>query len=456
MAKKYDVCVVGGGTSGAFCAIASAKLGLKTIVIEKFSSLGGTSTNGLVMPSMPTYVGKTKLLGELEETLSKYDGELYSKSYLKELNEATTDRPDESSTVMYFSKEGMEFSLEDLCVKYGVDIIYDATFVSSEVNEGQIKSITVQTNSGNLEVKARNFVDATGDAILSSSSGVEVKSGNEFSKNQFTSLRFEISNINMDTFLTYITEELGQTYSKSEYPHFTFGVLHQGKEQVLEPLMKKAVDDGVLSSDEYRWLQGFSIPSKGGTFTFNSPRIPYQDDVIDYANKTANYIKGREMIKNFHKFLKLYVKGFEECNIGNIAPMLGIRESRRIVGKYTLTADNYKNRSKFDDGVVRCDWWIDIHKNDHNPEDEVRFNFKEYFEIPYRSLITDKIKNLVVIGRCISADFAAQASIRIQPQCRMMGEAAAYACLFSKETNLELNQIDGKSIKGEMKYYEEI
>lgn len=444
---KYDVCIVGGGTSGAMAAIQSAKLGLSVVVVEKMGSLGGTSTNGLVTPSMPTYVGSTKLLDELENELLKHHDGIYSNIYVDELNSATIERPDESSTTMYFSKEGMEFSLEDLCVKYGVNILYDTVFVKSNVEDSKIVSILVQTSSGNKVISAANYIDASGDALLSIDAGIKYNSGNEEGKNQFTSLRFELINVNMDKFLHYMNVVKKQKYSKSEYPFYTFGVLHQGKEQVLEDLLTLALKDEVITIDEYRWIQGFSIPSKGNTFSFNCPRIPNQDNVIGCKNKSKNYIVGRKMIRNITKFFQIYVPGFEDCSIGNIAPTLGVRESNRIVGKYILTANDYNLRRKFDDGVVKCDWWIDIHKNDHDSSDENRYHYREYFEIPYRSLITNEIKNLIVIGRCISADFAAQASIRIQPQCRMMGEVAGYACKISKNNNVELNEINGEIIK---------
>lgn len=447
---NYDVCVVGGGTAGSFAAISAAKEGLKVLVIEKSGNLGGTSTNGLVSPSMPTYVGTTRLQRELELELEKLDGPVYSKGYQKEIICAVKERPDESSTVMYFSAEAMQIALESLAIKYGVAVLYDTVCFEADVEEAKIKTVKAITCDGVIQIKAANFIDASGDAVLAKLCDLPLEYGNKDGDNQYTSLRFEVGNVNIDVFLNYMNTQLNQSYSKSEYPFYTFGVLHQGKEQVLEPLYKQALADGVISEEEYVWFQAFSIPSKPGVFTFNCPRIPNKTNIINPLVRSENYIKGRQMIQKYMNFMTKYLPGFEECYIEKIATTIGVRESVRVLGQYRLNKDDYLERTKFEDGIVRADWWIDIHKKDHDPTEENRYDYQEYFEIPYRSLITDKISNYAVVGRCISSDFASQASIRIQPQCRMMGEAIGIACRISKIEEVQLNKLNGNQIKIEM------
>lgn len=455
--SKYDVCVVGGGTAGSMFAIAAAKLDLKVLIVEKSGCLGGTSTNGLVSPSMPTYVKKTKLYKEFESTLKKYEGDIYPPNMIEEITAASKERPDEASTVMYFSCEGMQLTLEEMCISNKVTILYDCMVCESYVSAGTINSIDIIGPNGRFNICANNFIDATGDAVLSKLSGARICYGDTKSDNdnQYTSLRFEVGNINTNKFLEYMNIEMSQTYTKAKYPFYTFGVLHQGKEQVLDPLMKQALEDEMITADEYKWLQGFSVPSKEGVFTFNCPRIPNKTNIIDPFIRSQNYSVGRKMILRFIEFLNKYVPGYEDAYLIKIAPMIGVRESARVIGQYVITSEDYFKRQKFEDGVVEADWWIDIHKDEHKEEDENRFEFREYFEIPFRSLITDELTNLGVIGRCISADFQAQASIRIQPQCRMMGEAMAIGCKISKVEDISLNQVDGKKIKEEMsKRYE--
>lgn len=447
---KYDACIVGGGTAGSFAALSAARKGLDVIVVEKYGCLGGTSVHSLVTPSMPTYVEQSELYLEFESRLKEYEGEVYDKDYQLLRNEANVDRPNESTQVMYFSPISMQYVLEEMLIESGVTILYDAVLCDVKKNNGVIESIKVQTISGPMDIEAANFVDATGDGLLSEMSGIEMMCGNEGGENQFTSLRFEVANVNIDKLIDYLNNELGQTDCVATYPHYTFAVTHQGRNQVLEHLFKQALEDGVLTTEEYAWLQGFSMPSKPGAFSFNCPRIPTKVNISDPLVRSQNYTKGRQMIKKYVEFLRQYVPGFENCYLNIVATMLGVRESKRIVGKYVLTKDDYLERRKFSDGVVDSDWWIDIHKEIHDVSDEHLFDFKEYFEIPYRALITDDVENLIVCGRCISSDFLAQASIRIQPQCRMMGEVVGHALRYSKNRNIALNNIDGSKIREEL------
>lgn len=448
----YDVCVIGGGTAGCFAAASAAKKGLKVIVIEKYGSLGGTSVQSLVTPSMPTFVEESDLYKEFQGILEGYEGQVYSDKYETARAEATTERPNESTQVMYFSSISMQYALEEFLLKYDVEILYDTVFFNSNVNNGKIESIDVQTISGNEKIEASNFVDASGDGLLSEMSGVEMFVGDEEGVNQYTSLRFEVANINTDVFLDYVNNELGQTDCESEYPHYQFAVTHQGRDQVLEVKVNQALEDGVITKEEYVWLQGFSMPSKPGAFSFNCPRIPTKINISDPRVRSQNYIKGRKMILNYMDLLKGYLPGFENAYLNTVAPMIGIRESKRIKGQYVLTKDDYMARRQFADGLVDCDWWIDIHKDVHDTEDECLFEYKEYFEVPYRAMVTNEIENLIVCGRCISSDFAAQASVRIQPQCRMMGEVAGYALKYAVANNVSLKDIDGSDIRKELEW----
>lgn len=449
---KYDVCIVGGGTAGCFAAVSAAKKGLNVVVVEKYGSLGGTSVQSLVTPSMPTYVKESPLYKEFQSILEKYEGQVYSDLYQEYRDNATTERPNESTQVMYFSSISMQYALEEFLLEAGVNILYDAVFYNSNVNNGKIEFIDIQTISGKMTIKADNFVDASGDGLLSEMSGVEMFVGDADGVNQFTSLRFEVANVDTDVFLDYLDNQLKQTDCESSYPHYQFAVTHQGRNQELEIHVNQALEDGVITDEEYVWLQAFSMPSKPGAFSFNCPRIPTKTDISNPQIRTANYIKGRKMILNYMKFLKQYLPGFENAYLNVIAPMIGIRESKRIHGQYVLTKDDYIERRKFADGLVDCDWWIDIHKEEHDPNEEYQFDYQEYFEIPYRALVTNDVENLIVCGRCISSDFAAQASVRIQPQCRMMGEVVGYALKHSKENNIELNKIDGSKIRGELSW----
>ena len=181
----------------------------------------------------------------------------------------------------------------------------------------------------------------------------------------------------------------------------------------------------------------------------NFPEIPVKfksTDPIEYS-KAVTY--GRKMMRNMANYLIRHLPGFEKAYISREAAMLGARESWRIKGKYYLVEDDYHNQSRFVDAVCRTAWFIDA----HGEKVSEKLPKGGYYEIPYRSLITDKISNLIVTGRCISASFILQASMRIQPTCISIGEAAGIAAAYGLKNNVAANQIDWAKIPASQRSY---
>ncbi|MEF1245531.1 FAD-dependent oxidoreductase, partial [Vibrio campbellii] len=165
----------------------------------------------------------------------------------------------------------------------------------------------------------------------------------------------------------------------------------------------------------------------------------------------SEYVRyGRGMQHQLLAFLNRHIPGFEDAFISQEANMLGVRESNRVMGKYIMTGSDYAARRKFEDGVARGDWYIDIHSDDLEVEDESfkkKYDKGEFYEIPYRSLVCTEVSNLIFVGRIISCDFKMQSSIRIQHTCRDMGDAAGRACALAKQLNVALNALDGSLLK---------
>jgi len=184
-----------------------------------------------------------------------------------------------------------------------------------------------------------------------------------------------------------------------------------------------------------------------GELAFNCPRIAGLSATDPWDLSKAQTI-GRQKIRRIAKFFKTAVRGFENSYIGTIAPMVGIRESRRIVGDYTLTEEDYLTEARFPDAVARNSYPIDIHSTKakgglvmkHLPPGH-------YHEIPYRCLLPVGLDNLLVAGRCLSATFAAQAAVRIQQNCRALGEAAGLAAALCLETNTMPRSIDTEELR---------
>lgn len=427
---SVDTVVVGGGTAGTVAAIASAKKGNNTLVVEKHISLGGTQTNALVTPMMPTYVESFEV----------------NNLIIKELETLGCKTNDGLSNSSWFNVENLVYVLEKLILEYKGKILYDANLVDIVKEDSKIRYIIVNTCEGLVAIEGKTFIDATGDALLSKFSGVQLESGDEDGNNQMVSFRFEMGGIDVETLRKYMIS-INDTFCPNIEGDFYEIAMIRNKGFVLEPLFVKGLEDGILKEEDLRYFQGFTIPNKQTCMSFNCPHIHGINKNTSAINRTKAVIIGREMINRLIKFLKIYMPGFENAYLLREASALGVRESYRIIGDYILSEKDYINRARFEDGIARGDWYIDVHSVTGDDGQEYKFERGEYYEIPYRSLISKEVDNLIVVGRCISCTFLCEASVRIQPTLRDLGEVAGEACVYSVKNNIDLNKINGKVLR---------
>lgn len=434
---EVDCVIVGGGTGGAVTAIAALKKGIKTLIVEKSISLGGTQTNALVSPMMPTHI----------------QGSDINQLIIEQLNREQVETSDGTTACSWFNTETLSYVLEKLVVEHGGHILYDANYIDCIKQEDSITDIIVNTCNGLSAVRGKTFVDATGDALLSRTAGVQVESGNCYGQNQQISFRFEMGGIDILGLREFILSQ-SETFCKIKNPNFFEIVMVPEKGHILETFFKKGLENGDLKQEDLRYFQAFTQPGKPGVMSFNCPHIPYIEKTTDPILRSKAVTEGRKMIRRLATFLPKYIPGFQNSYLLKEASQLGIRESYRILGKYVLTEQDYLNRSRFYDGIARGDWYIDVHSVNNQDERNVRFSRGEYYEIPYRSLITNEISNLIAVGRHISSTFLMQASLRIQPTVRDMAHAAGVACAYSVQHRIALNQIDGSRLKEELSLVE--
>jgi hypothetical protein len=193
----------------------------------------------------------------------------------------------------------------------------------------------------------------------------------------------------------------------------------------LQPVFEKAVRDGVLKREDGDYFQAFTVPGRPNEMAFNCPRIHGNLHPTNVLHLTEAQIQGRRAILRLMKFLRKEIPGFGDSYLVATAPLIGIREGRRIIGEYVLTVDDYMKARKFPDAIARNRYPVDIHLPDAKEVGHLPAG--EYHEIPYRCLVPKGVENLLVAGRCISTTFEAQSAIRVQPPIRMMGEAAGTA-----------------------------
>ena len=436
--QTWDVIVVGGGTAGAIAGIASARAGAKTLVVEALGSLGGSGTNAQVTPLMRNVSSGQNLNRGITDEL---------KNRLLERSDGAVDQNNNDN---WFNPEGMKFVLERMLVEAGGEILYHTHFVASELEAKKISSIVIHNKDGLSRLRAHTFIDATGDADVSVSAGVPFDAGDAEGVHQSMSLRFILGGVDLEKLCGFLARH-GQAQESQKFMHFW---MVWEKKSSLESLFRQAVSDGVLLERDGDYFQGFSIPGMPGCISFNCPRL--DADLNDGASAwtlSRAQVDGKLAIDRLLNFCRKYLTGCEHSFISSYAPMVGVRETRRIRGEYLLTLEDILECKKFEDAICRNHYPVDIHTPRGKKLVHERTGAFPYFqpdafhEIPYRSLIPLEIENLLVPGRCASATFEAQSAIRVQQNCHSMGEAAGLAAAWCARKNIGVREVSALELR---------
>lgn len=436
----YDVAVVGGGSAGSACAIRCAQLGLSVVVIDRYAMLGGSATNATVCPMMPTHVAHRGVFAQIEREL-------------RASGEATRDG---TTAMLWFAPERLGMVYERLLTGSGGEVLYDATLVDVLDAPGadsatrpaprRLRHLVVMTAQGLVGVKAGVMVDASGDAVLARLAGVPTRSGDEAGANQVCSLRFTMGGIDVDAYRDYCLS-LGDEFSPLKSGFFFESAMVAGRGFALEPVFRQGVAEGLLSEGDLRYYQAFSVPGKPGVMAFNCPHIPSLVSNTTARGRSAAIVEAHAAIDRLARFLRAKMPGFGSSFLVGVAPMLGVRESWRIDGVYRLTEQDYARQARFDDGLVRGDWFIDVHSQSKGLFHQKGYQPGDYYEIPYRCFIAPQVSNLLAVGRCISTTFLMQASVRIIPTVIDMGDAAGCACALSAASGVPPLALSGVEVR---------
>lgn len=397
--KKYDLIVVGGGFTGCAAAISAAREGLSVLLIEKGNAMGGAAAQCMVIPYMPYW---TKINGE------KF---YLSSGVFTEINERLMEHKAYDGRSV-FNDEFLKIVLNDMLSEAGVDILFHTMLVGATQEDGVVKSIQVANKAGLMTLEADYFVDATGDANLAHFAGFPYQLGREEDNLcQPMTLCFRIGGVD--------TDHLDRAKINRVYKEFKAqGKIQNPREDLL---IFSTLIDGMVHMNSTRVIK-------------LNPTDPF-----DFSKAE---VEARKQVLEIYEFLKNNIEEFKNSELISSAPEIGVRESRMIQGEYWLTGDELKTCPKFEDSIALGNYDMDIHSPDGEGTSHYYFKQGEYYSIPYRCLIPKGSKNLLVGGRCISADHYAQASIRIMPIVCTLGQAAGTAIAVAHHENADVKEIN--------------
>ena len=411
-----DVFVAGGGPAGVAASVAAARQGASVFLVERQNCLGGMGTAGLLPVFMQFSDGVNFLAaGVGQEVRTKLE------------NAGGTP----SGNLNGIRAEVLKRVYDDLLLGAGVRFSFETQLIDLEMQGDAVSSVILAAKSGLFAVRAKIFIDCTGDGDLAAWAGAPFEQGDEDGKVMAGTL------CSLWTDIDWERAKVGQ--------------------QKKQELLPKAIEDGVFTKPDQH-LPGMWRLSKhtgGGNIGHT-----FGVDGTDERSVTEAVIWARKLILEYERFYKEYLEGFEDMELVALAPALGIRETRRITGEYVLNLDDFKKRAAFEDEIGRYSYPVDIHASKSGDDGYKKFleDYKtfrygkgENYGIPYRTLVPQKLSNVLVAGRCISTDRYMQSSIRVMPGCFITGQATGVAAAVAAEGAMDTRGVPVAELQRRLK-----
>lgn len=437
----FDVVVIGGGTTGSCAAVAAARGGARTAIVEYFNFLGGTATCGLPWMNMESRDGHEVIKGiprEIVERLREKGGAL--ESHLDPFCESTT----------VINPTQLKMVLGEMMKEASVKVFFHSLAIGVEMAGKACTGVYIQNKQGCQLLKAKVVIDCTDTGDVAVMAGAEYTVGRKSdNKVQISSTVFTIGDINMEQLISYFERNKwemrphGKVIPEAEYDGLV-SRLRTAPAIVLgafKSLIAQAKSEGIAYERD-RFI-GVALPRSNEILTV-APRIEGVDP-NDVENISAAELEGYSQIAGIMEFVKKYLPGGENARIVASGHHIGIRETKHIVGEYMLTGRDLLEAKQFDDVIAVASYHLDIHSPDNNGL--APYKRTSIYQIPYRSLLPKGVEGVLVAGRCVSADHDALSAIRVIPISAAEGHAAGTAAAIAVKNGVAPGQIEVKELQ---------
>jgi glycine/D-amino acid oxidase-like deaminating enzyme len=408
--REVDVLVVGAGSAGSVAALAAARAGAATLLVDRFGFLGGTSTAVL-----DTFYAFFTPGERPEKVVSGIPDEVVQRLRAED---ACFERPNTygAGAGITYDPEVLKRAWDELVLAAGAEVLLHSFAHGVDVEDGRAAAVRLWTKGGEKVVRARCIVDASGDADICHHAGAPYEAPGD-----------DVQSVSMVFRLANVDTERAQAVPKTE----------------LWALIREASASG--NYDLPRVEGSIHRTPHAGVMMALMTRMRNVDATNAEALTRAE-IEGRRQCREYFRFLRDNVAGYEHAVLVSTSPALGVRESRRILGRYQLTADDVLQGRWFDDQIARCGAPIE----EHHGGSDTRWVYLETgatYGIPYRSLVPRDVEGLLVAGRCFSATHDAHASARSMATCMAMGQAAGTAAAICADTGVMPSALDPQLLR---------
>jgi len=421
---SVDVLVIGGGAAGVAAAETAGRMGKSTWLIEKYGFCGGAAVAGLSGTICGMFMASDDPEAQPEQVVfgftEKFRKELKARGGVTE-----PQRYGKTFTVTHDPLIWREVA-DDLLEQAGVTTLFHTAVTGVIMEKDAFKGVVIESNAGQSVIMAKMIVDASGDAALIARAGMDYYFGDN-GKIQNPTMFFRIGGVDVGKYLDYY-----------------------GNDTICPPKVTENIHAANATGDyslprHKIWIFPTTRPNE---LMVNATRLAGQDgrmlNVIDPKDFTEAEVWGRRQVRDYTRFLNNYVPGCEDAYVVDTGVEVGIRQTRSIVGVETLTNDDVVNCNKRKDSICRTPWPIELHSGD---KPKLHWLIDDYYDVPFNTLVPAVGENIIVAGRCLSAEHEALASARVTAQCFEYGMAAGIAVVKAIDENRRIRDLRGEEIR---------